>query len=174
MFKFGKVTVNKDAITTQKAKKNKKGTVDIKSIPDPEAFTRQSVGRKFPDCVFYDGKKTGSSAVTILGEVKGYTGRDYFTATEIGQLTDGMRRLMKLQPFRRSMIGFLTDGSRFVFVRCEKRYPDEFRFQHSSVFHKQHGWQVCIHQSVGIMIELLYGEHYFLFLLYILYRCYSA
>ena len=131
---------------TVKTKKGKVSTkkVRIQSIPFPDAYRRQTVGKTFPDCIFYEGKKTGETAVTLLGQVKGRHGEGDFPDEDVGQLTDGMQRLMGLQPFRHFMIGFLTDGYRFLFVKCERMGEDNFQFQRSSIFNEEEGWEVCI------------------------------
>jgi len=114
----------------------------IRSIPDPSAFSKVTVGIKSPDVVFYDGlDKRGSSAITMIGEVKGGGSGD-FSASEKGQLVDVTQRLMKQQPFRQSMIVFLTDGRRFEYFRCLRREANNFRFHHSAIFLRDVGWRI--------------------------------
>jgi hypothetical protein len=135
LFVSGKVKV--------KNLRGKTKEVIIRSIPFPEAFKTATVGNKSPDVVFFDGlNKTGSSAVTVEGEVKG-GGKGEFSGDQIGQLTDGMSRLMNLQPFRKFMYGFLTDGRRFLYILCMWD-NNEYRFEYSSTFVGQIGWQVTV------------------------------
>eukprot|EP00597_Dinobryon_sp_UTEXLB2267_P014366 CAMPEP_0170121958 /NCGR_PEP_ID=MMETSP0020_2-20130122/16298_1 /TAXON_ID=98059 /ORGANISM="Dinobryon sp., Strain UTEXLB2267" /LENGTH=693 /DNA_ID=CAMNT_0010352613 /DNA_START=298 /DNA_END=2379 /DNA_ORIENTATION=+ len=116
--------------------------VKVISIPDPSAFSKVTVGIKSPDVVFYDGlDKRGSSAITMIGEVKGGGSGD-FSASEKGQLVDVTQRLMKQQPFRQSMIVFLTDGRRFEYFRCLRREANNFRFHHSAIFLRDVGWRI--------------------------------
>lgn len=144
LFVKGEVYVN---YSDKRARRRK---VTVNSVPEPDAYTHPTVGTKYPDCVMYDGIKRGTSAVTILGEVKGRSGDGDFAPEEIGQLLDVMEKLMdKYQPFRPSMIGFLTDGYRFVFVR-RTRYMEGFRFTHSSIYTKEAGWKVRNHDAMVI------------------------
>jgi hypothetical protein len=117
--------------------------ITIKNIPDPDVYQHATVGRKMPDAVFYPGlNKIGPCAIVMQGEVKRCQ-RGMFPDEEIGQLTDGLKRLLDKQPFRSAVIGFLTDGNRFYFIRCT-RYKDDGRdvYETSSIFKEMKGWQV--------------------------------
>ena len=99
------------------------------------------MGKRRPDTVLMDGlNKVGTSAVTAPGEVNGGC-RGEFPRDHIAQLTDGMCRLMKLQPFRHFMIGFLADGHHFLFLQCIKE-RNHYRFEHSTTYEGRIGWQV--------------------------------
>lgn len=115
-------------------------SIKVRNIPNPDAFREKTVDTTSPDSVFYDGAKRGTSAISISGEVKG-GGEGNFPPDEIGQLTDGMKRIMNVQPFRSEMTSFLTDGNRFLFVRI-RRTEDGYQFQYSSIYSKKNGWQV--------------------------------
>lgn len=130
-----KSNANKPSITTE----------TIKNIPDPKAYGHASLGRKRFDAVFYDGlKKTGPCAIVMYGEVQSCE-NGMFPDEEVGQLTDGLKRLLDEQPFRSTAIGFLTDGNRFYFIQCT-RCTDDGRdeYETSSIFQKMEGWQVVI------------------------------
>lgn len=136
-------------VKASKLKRPKQAETDFESIkinyiPDPEAYSHASVGTKMPDIVFYDGlNKTGTMAIVLLGEVRpGGTGD--FSDDEIGQVTDGLRRLLDKQPFRTIAIGFLTDGNRFFFVRCTGCANDDNDYEYSAVYLGCRGWQVCV------------------------------
>jgi hypothetical protein len=77
----------------------------------------------------------------MIGEVKPATDGE-FSRGLIGQLTDGMERIMNKQPLREYMYGFMTDGRRFLFIFCQKISKGFFNFSHSSIFLKKIGWQV--------------------------------
>ncbi len=136
LFVSGKVVVKKKKKTT---------TVSIKNIPDPNAFKKFASDRRATEARFYDGlTKCNTLSQTMLGQVTGYKDQYYFSDSEIGQLLDDFMRLLKHQPFRLIAFGFLTDGNRFLFVRCTK-YGDQAEdvvFKHSSIFLGQAGWQV--------------------------------
>jgi hypothetical protein len=133
LFVSGKIEV----VNTKKKRKE----VQIKSIPDPTAYLKNTVGKRRPDAVFYESvDKVGVVAITMVGEVKS-GGNGEFPVEFAGQLTDGMTRLMKKQPFRHKMIGFLTDGCRFLFVEC-LLCDSKLQFSHSVIFTGCAGWQV--------------------------------
>lgn len=112
--------------------------VVVRSVPDPQAY---QVNNRGPDCLFYDGlNKTGNFAVTLEGEVK-RGGKNKFSDDHIGQVTDGLQRLLDLQPERVEMIGLVTDGRRFQFVRIHRRHPS-YHFDVSRVYLGETGWQV--------------------------------
>lgn len=140
LFVDGEVMVKTDN------KKSKSRIVTIKSVPDPESYKHYTGYRRAPDAIFYDGHKRGDLAVTLLGEVKGCKNQDNFPDSEIGQLLDSLSRMMRHQPFRMFAFGFLTDGNRFLFVRCYK-YEEEEKFEHSSIFRGKIAWQVSLFQS---------------------------
>ena len=124
-------------------------TVVVRSVPDPQAYQKRQVSNRGPDCLFYDGlDKTGNFAVTLEGEVK-RGGKSKFSDDQIGQVTDGLQRLLDLQPERVNMIGFMTDGRRFQFFRIHRRHPG-YHFDVSHVYLRQAGWQVR-----GVKIRLL-------------------
>lgn len=130
-------------------KKKKNKTIKIENIPDPYAFKKRTVEKKSPDVVFYDGMhKQGVSAITFIGEVKSAIDGE-FSSGFIGQLTDGMERVMNKQPLRHYMYGFLTDGRRFLFILCQ-RNGKQFCFSHSSTFLEQKGWQVVNTRLVDV------------------------
>ncbi len=136
LFVSGKVVVKKKKKTT---------TVSIKNIPDLNAFKKFESDKGATDVRFYDGPtKRGTLSQTMLGQVTGYKNRGYFSDSEIGQLLDDFMRLLKHQPFRLIAFGFLTDGNRFLFVRCTKcgDQAEDVVFKHSSIFLGQAGWQV--------------------------------
>lgn len=138
LFVTGEVIVILD--NNNKRRKN----VAIRSIPDPNAFKSKTIGNHSPDVVFYDGlDKRGTSAITLLGEVKS-GGEGPFPSSEIGQVVDGMTRLMNKQHFRQRMYGFLTDGRRFLFLYCTRGVGSECKFHHSSTFEGKAGWQVAV------------------------------
>eukprot|EP01033_Poteriospumella_lacustris_P015275 gene15275-10922_t len=89
--------------------------VEIRSLPEPQAFRKKTISLLSPDAVFYDGETRGEAAVTMLGEVKGRGSGD-FLDDEVGQLIRGITRLLHCQMFRATLIGFLTAScSRGVF-----------------------------------------------------------
>ena len=119
---------------------------NIRSVPDPRAYSNNIIHgnkRRSSDVVFYDGINNNIAlATTLLGEVT-FGGNGEFPNSSIGQVTDAMARLMKLQPFRLMLIGFLTDGRRFLFLRCTKQQQQVgCVFAHSSVYTGMHAWQV--------------------------------
>ena len=121
--------------------RKKSDTVEVNSIPNPDAFTQITLGNRSPDITMYDGmSKVGISAMTQVGEVKG-GGEGEFPPDEAGQLTDSLARTMNKQPQRKRMMGFLTDGRRFLFVECV-RCGGGYQYHHSSIFVGQNGWQV--------------------------------
>lgn len=125
----------------QVAIKDDTKNVQIRSCPFAEAYRTPTVGKKRPDCVFYDGlNKTGVSAITMVGEVTG-GGHDDFADEDIGQLIDVTVCVMKSQPFRRFMLSFLTDGRRIQFFRCVRNHA-QYKFEYSSAFEKKPAWQV--------------------------------
>ena len=140
IFSKGKVKVKS---STVKGKVNNSKTsqeVKIMSIPYLSAPSTPTVGKKRPDCVFYEANKTGNAAITLIGEVKS-GGDGNFADEDIGQLTDVTTRVMRLQPFRRYILSFLTDGRRFQFYRC-RRVKSDYSFEYSSIFEGKEAWQV--------------------------------
>ena len=131
--------------TQTKAKlRTKSASQSIRNIPDPEAYQHTSVGRKWPDVVFYDSlDKGGPYAIVLQGEVKRCQGRlKKFPDEEVGQLTDGLKRLLDKQPFRSTVIGFLTDGLRFYFLRYTRYIDEREEYEESSIYSRMQGWQV--------------------------------
>ena len=117
---------------TQPTKKSKKKVI-IRSIPLPGAVKKVTVVTQSLYAVFYDGlDKRGSSAIAMIGEVKS-GGDGVFSAAEKGQLVDVTTGQMSLQPFRHTVIVFLTDGRRFQYFRY-LRQGNDFRFEYSSIF----------------------------------------
>lgn len=115
----------------------------VGNVPNPDGYKLHPIGTKSPDSVFYDGcNKAGYASITIEGEVKG-GGQGDFPGNEIGQLTDVMERLLRLQPFRNKLYGFLTDGRRFLFVLCTI-VGGEYTFEHTEVYTGRAGWQVSV------------------------------
>jgi hypothetical protein len=124
-----------------RAKQKKVEVIPIRSVPKPDAGAVAAFGRRSPDVVFYCGRhQRDEAAITILAEVSGGS-RGEFSAEFVGQLTDHQIRLLKRQPLRQRVIGFLTDGRRFLFVECIREGGD-FTFHHSSIFTGEMGWQV--------------------------------
>ncbi len=80
--------------------------------------------------------------MTLLAEIKGCSDREYFQDDEIGQLLNSLIRMLKYQPFRMFAYGFLTDGNRFLFVRCTTCIEADFKFEYSSMFRGKFAWQV--------------------------------
>ncbi len=157
-FKSGEVNV----ITSKKQRKSQVKVISVQSIPDPLASEKMTLARRFPDSLFYDGlKKKSPTAITMLGEVKG-GGIDEFPLNEVGQLVDGLKRLMDIQPFRTKSIGFLTDGRRFLFLRCERR-ETYFHFDHSSIFEDKTGWQVKTNIIKSVFVLNIYVGFFNLF-----------
>lgn len=137
-------TVEVTIETNTRKKGVKKVTqVKIRSLPDPEAFRRKSIQQRYPDAVFYDGETRGEAAVTMLGEVKGTRSGD-FRDDEVGQLIGGLMRLLRRPLFRATLIGFLTDGNRFMFVRGVCQRDGDIRFGTSRIFKGTDGWQVSV------------------------------
>ena len=133
---------NKGFVGVSEVKKGKSSTrkVNVLNVPFIEAYSTPTVGKKRPDCVFHEPDKTGNTAITLLGEVKG-GGQGEFSDEDIGQLTDVTERVMKYQPYRQFMITFLTDGRRFQFYQCH-RSSSNFTFQFSSIYFGKKAWQV--------------------------------
>ena len=135
------VTKVMNCFTGKRVRVERNKSIEIKNIPDPDAYKMKTVDKTSPDVVFYDRvNKVGSSAITMIGEVKAATDGE-FQNHSIGQLTDGMERLMNKQPLRKYMYGFMTDGRRFLFIFCA-RDGEGFSFKHSSTFLNERGWQV--------------------------------
>ncbi len=123
-----------------KKRKSRISKVNVLNVPFIEAYSTPTVGKKRPDCVFHEPDKTGNTAITLLGEVKG-GGQGEFSDEDIGQLTDVTERVMKYQPYRQFMITFLTDGRRFQFYQCH-RSSSNFTFQFSAIYSDKQAWQV--------------------------------
>lgn len=128
---------------TKQRKKRKSREVKVWSVPNPHAYKQHTIGNTSPDAVYYDGcNKVGTAAITFGGEVKGVSAGD-FPANEMGQVIDFMERLFPLQPFRKTLYAFLTDGDRVVFFRGSvSEKTDKARFEFSSTFRGRAGWQV--------------------------------
>lgn len=125
----------------------------IRSVPDPEAYKKKLSGQNLPDGVFYDGTGAqGTPAITMLLEVKG-GGNTLFTPSEQGQLIGDLDRLMTAQPYRDFVIGVLTDGRRFWFLRC-RRGNYENTFEETYLIEGERGWQVCT--SIHVMYQRWY------------------
>jgi hypothetical protein len=121
--------------------------VGVRNIPDPDAFTHATLGRRMPDIVLYDGvNKAGPSAIVLIGEVKPYL-RTAFSDEDIGQLANGLRALLNAQPFRRSVLGVLTDGFNFYFLRCARDHLGNDHYEYSSTYCGTTGWQVIVFLS---------------------------
>jgi hypothetical protein len=148
LFVTGQVTVKQ--VEEGKAKGKGRGkakaveterVVTVKNIPRPSAYTDKRVGKRSSDISFHDGAGTaGVMSTTMLAEVRG-GGEGDFPIEYVGQLTDGMIRLMQKQPFRWQMYGVLTDGCRFLFVQCLSDATG-YAFYHSKTFEGKTGWQV--------------------------------
>ena len=141
-----------DGFVTVPTRKLRAKKVNILNMPFLEAFNSATVGRKKPDCIFYVRGKTGNTAITLLGEVKG-GGKGEFADEEIGQLTDVTERVMKCQPYRQFMITFLTDGRRIQFYQCH-RSSSNYTFQFSSIYLGKSAWQVNMNlKQIGIHLS---------------------
>jgi hypothetical protein len=121
----------------------KKKVVKVHSVPDPDAFRTRQVNNRAPYCLFHDGvDKRGNFTVTLEGEVKG-GGNGIFSDDKIGQVTDGLQRFLESQTERAEMIGFVTDGRRFQFIRIHKQSRGTgYHFDISSIYLEYLGWQV--------------------------------
>jgi hypothetical protein len=119
--------------------------VAVPNVPITGSHKRRSVGRARLDVPFYDGvDKQGPHAITFVGNVNG--GGYNFTKEEQGRLVDILMRVMKQQPLRRYLIGFLTDGRRFWFLRCNRNEKAQlmYSFVASVDYTGVLGWQVTI------------------------------
>lgn len=94
------VTVQVNVGRRKKAKQ-----VEIRSLPDPQAFRKKTIFQRSPDAVFYDGETCGEAAVTMLIAVRG-SGLGDFPADEVGQLIRGITRLLHRQMFRANGLVF--------------------------------------------------------------------
>lgn len=121
--------------------------VEIRSLPELQAFRKKAISLRSLDAVFYDGETRGEAAVTMLGEVKGRGSGD-FPDDEVGQLIRGITRLLHCQMFRATSIGFLTDGSRFMFARGVRQRGGYLTFDTSRIFNGADGWQVRVYRSI--------------------------
>jgi hypothetical protein len=109
-----------------------------------DAHKAPSFSRRKPDIVVYKETQRGTCAITMLGEVKGYSIENEFNAEEVGQIYDMTTTLLNHhQFFRNAIIYFLTDGNRFQYFRCSKQTDKSFSVEYSNVFLKETGWQVC-------------------------------
>lgn len=94
-----------------------------------DAHNETSFGTRKPDIVGYVRQSPHTSYyISLLGEVKGRTNRDHFTNEDKGKLESFMEDLFALQPDRRELTGFLTDGAMIQFFKLKRVMPITSQF----------------------------------------------
>jgi hypothetical protein len=122
--------------------------VDILNVPVTDSDKR-TVENVRLDAAFFDGAgKQSASKITFFGEVT--RGGHDFTKAEQGNLLHLLMRVIMQQPLRRSLIGFLTDGRRFLFVRCTRNEQARLghTFEASVEYAGVAGWRVSVTCSI--------------------------
>eukprot|EP01033_Poteriospumella_lacustris_P006178 gene6179-4438_t len=135
------LTTNTKTVKVELSNQEQSKRVTMRSCPDHAAFRQICKWPRSPDVVFFDGDTRREATVTMVGEVTDHRRGD-FADEEVGQLIRSLMRLMHRQLFRPTVIGFLTDGNRFLFVRGVRNSDDgNLLFDTSRTFRGSDGWQ---------------------------------
>ena len=118
------------------------------SVPQDTYKVESFLNRK-PDVSGYKKGATGAFAITFIGDVKPFDGEHRaFTDAQIGHILDMDIQFMRLvQPWRRSIIVFLTDTRRFQFfeiIRVAMTNGFEFNITQSVIWGAVKGWAIYI------------------------------
>lgn len=109
-----------------------------------DAHGQISFSTRRPDVACYYLGKRAPSAITILGNVRGWSPPEKdFPDVAIGHIIDMGQDLMTKQQFTRDFLYcFLTDGNKFQFFRCVRQRMGDIWYEQSAVYVGEKGWQV--------------------------------
>lgn len=109
-----------------------------------DAHSQVSFSTRRPDVACYYRDRRGASAITILGDVKGWSPPEKdFPDDDIGHIIDMGKDLMTKQQFTRVFLYcFLTDGNKFQFFRCKRQRTGDIWYEQSAVYVGEKGWLV--------------------------------
>jgi hypothetical protein len=117
--------------------------VNVVSQVDNTAHTHRSFATRKPDVVAFNTTLRGSSNITLIGDVKGYSTNGDFPDDEVGHVLDMGTTLMELHRTRARLYCFLTDGYRFQYFSIE-RDRNDYLYKISGIYVGYEGWQVSI------------------------------
>ena len=116
--------------------------MSLTSIPH-DRYDSVSYRSRKPDLVAYRVSMTGPYAITLIGDVKPFDGMDRpFSDMQVGHVIDmGWELLRWVQPWRSTVLVFLTDTRRWQFFEM-KRTNMDLHVDQSAVIKDWDGWRI--------------------------------
>lgn len=112
------------------------------SIPQ-DKYNSVSFRNRKPDLVAYQvGSMSGPYAITLIGDAKPFDGEDrHFADMQVGHILDmGMELMRFVQPWRSTLIVFLTNTRRWQFFEITRTKLDGFTVHVSAILLDAAGW----------------------------------